>query len=138
MTTVWKHSIESGYAVRQSAPCAVGPRAVLLSISMFLCACSPKPETLEEFGDQPVKDISAEAAQQLANPIPVPEMEACTDNESPVLPDFWQSGAILQHFSDRELVIGNLVFDSAVQALRFTLRGTDHRRQHGLVEASSI
>jgi len=53
----------------------------------------------------------------------LPEFSSCSSTEKPELPEKWESGALLQHFSDTELVAANLVYDDSAAAMRFTLAG---------------
>ena len=55
--------------------------------------------------------------------VPLPKFESCSSTEKPLLPSKWESGALLQHFSDTRLVTSNIVYDSAVSAMRFTMAG---------------
>lgn len=55
---------------------------------------------------------------------PLPKFKTCENPESaPLLPEQWQSGALLQHFSDTELITANLVYDDKTAAMRFTMIG---------------
>ncbi|MCF6299733.1 MAG: hypothetical protein L3J52_01205 [Proteobacteria bacterium] len=54
---------------------------------------------------------------------PLPEFKSCSDSNRPLLPAMWESGALLQHFSDTELITANIVYDSVASAMRFTLVG---------------
>ena len=97
------------------------------------CACSPMPHASVEAHPGPTTPTVLPAAvapatltttaPDPADALPVPVMAACTSKTPPVLPASWQTGAVLQHFSDGELVVGNLVYDAAAAALRFSLIG---------------
>ncbi len=106
-------------------------RCVVLQLAAaLLCACSPMPRATVE--PKPVAAptvatavVTTPSATDLetVDALPVPTMAACTNKVPPQLPAAWQTGAILQHFADGELVIGNLVYDGAASALRFSLIG---------------
>lgn len=69
-----------------------------------------------------VDAFSNEPGTKEAN-LTLPKFSSCSSSQKPVLPAKWESGALLQHFSDPELVAANLVYDESAAAMRFTLAG---------------
>jgi hypothetical protein len=109
----------------------VRPRWVVLPLAAaLLCACSPMPRATSEPKPAAAPTVAPAAVTtpgatglDTVDALPVPTMAACTSKVPPQLPAAWQTGAVLQHFADGELVIGNLVYDAAASALRFSLIG---------------
>jgi hypothetical protein len=67
--------------------------------------------------------ITFQSSAQTLN-TPLPKFKSCEQSKSaPLTPARWQSGALLQHFSDPELITANLVYDSTEAAMRFTMAG---------------
>ena len=66
------------------------------------------------------------AGQDDAQNLPLPDMSPCSrTTPPPAFAQKWQSGVLLQHFSEKILVAGEVTFDSSVMAQRFTLAGID-------------
>lgn len=110
--TIWRH--EHAWVARV--------RGGILQVAVVsLCACSPRAPSSVETNSPPAQ--SSTGAVQASDVLPVPAMASCTNKDRPLLPKAWQTGAVLQHFSDGELVIGNLVYDVTAPALRFSVIG---------------
>ena len=68
-------------------------------------------------------DPVAHEAKNAETDYPLPSFSACSSNQKPLLPAKWESGALLQHFSDPALITANLVYDESAGAIRFTMAG---------------
>lgn len=87
----------------------------LLACSLMFSGCSKEVTTSLADGGTGTKSISVSPV------LPLPTFKSCSDKNAPTVPAKWQTGALLQHFSDTELYAANLTYDQAASALRFTL-----------------
>ena len=91
--------------------------SILLLSTFWLSACKQAEQDKVKYTSSSQGPVEADT--------PLPGFAACASTAQPILPEKWQSGAILQHFSMPDLIVANLHYDETAAAFRFTLAGIE-------------
>jgi hypothetical protein len=81
---------------------------IVITATIYACHCGPRNPS----------DVK-----------PLPDFKKCQNTEHPILPEKWEATAVLQDFSEDQLMFGKFIFDEQAGAFRFSTtnsHGLDH------------